>query len=70
MLAFLKGFAEETGRILVQRLFSSRKNNKDIDSLCLIIEDPKGEKKLTITAKDYQELHLKIKKLSEQSGER
>lgn len=70
ILTFLKGFAEETGKILAQRLFSSRKKNKDIDSLCLIIEDSKGEKKLTITAKDYQELHLKIKKLSEQSEER
>ncbi len=70
ILAFLKGFAEETGKILAQRLFSPRKKDKDIDSLCLIIEDPKGEKKLTITAKDYQELHLKIKKLSEQSEER
>lgn len=70
ILAFLKGFAEETGRIIAQRLFPPRKKDKDIDSLCLIIEDPKGEKKLTITAKDYQELQLKIKKLSEQSEER
>ncbi len=66
---FLKGFLEEAGKILAQRLFSPRRKNKDIDSLCLIIKDSNGEKKLTITAKDYQELHLKIKKLNEQNEE-
>lgn len=66
---FLKGFLEEAGKILAQRLFSPRKKDKDIDSFCLIIEDSKGEKKLTITAKDCQELHLKIKELSKESEE-
>lgn len=67
--AFLKGFLEEVGKILAQRLFSPRRKDKDIDSLCLIIEDSKGEKKLTITAKDYQEFLLKVRRLSEQSEE-
>jgi len=66
---FLKGFLEEAGKILAQRLFSPRRKDKDIDSLYLIIKDSNGEKKLTITAKDYQELHLKIKKLNEQNEE-
>lgn len=66
---FLKGLLGEAGKILSQRLFSPKRKDKDIDSLCLIIEDSKGEKKLTITAKNYQELHLKIKKLGEQSEE-
>lgn len=64
---FLKGFLEETGKLLAQKLFSPTQRHKDIDSLEIIIKGQKGEKELTITAKDYQELYLKIKKRSEQS---
>lgn len=64
---FLKGFLEEAGKLLAQKLFSPTKRDNDIDSLEITIKGQKGEKKLTITAKDYQELYLKIKKLSEQS---
>ena len=64
---FLKGFLEEKGKLLAQRFFSPAQRHKDIDSLEIIIKSKKEEKELTITAKDYQELHLKIKNLSEQT---
>lgn len=63
---FLKGFLEETGKLLAQKLFSPTKRNKDINSLEITIKHQKGERKLTITAKDYQELYLKIKKLTQE----
>ena len=47
-------------------IFHEPRGDKDIDSLEVIIKDQKGGR-LTITAKDYQELYLRIKKRSEQS---
>jgi len=64
--AFLRSFAKEAGKILAQKLFSPAKRNKMIDSLQVIIRNDEG-KETVITANDYQELYLKIKKLSEQS---
>jgi len=59
--AFLRSFAKEAGKILAQKLFSPAKRNKMIDSLQVIIRNDEG-KETVITANDYQELYLKIKK--------
>lgn len=63
---FLKGFLEEAGKLLAQKLFSPTQRYNDIDSLEIKIKSQKGEKELTVTAKDYQELYLKIKKLTQE----
>lgn len=64
---FLKDFLER-GKNILAKFFSPTKRDKK-SSVRVTIKDQKGEESTTIIAKDVQEVHLKIKKRSDQSEE-